>query len=128
MRGTVNWFSKQKGYGFLKTEEEKDVFFHHSNIIMDGFRTLDENDVVSFDISVGKNDKEQAVNVSPIVTTKMIESALKKENLYLRTMKDAYGAKKYLVVDMNNVIQSHEQGMYFLDLAAYAGIDVEGLV
>lgn len=128
MRGTVNWFNSQKGYGFLKTEEGKDVFFHHSNIIMDGFRTLDENDIVSFDIGVGKNDKEQAINVTLIITTQMIENALKEENLYLSTMRDAYGAKKYLVVDMNNVIQSHEQGMYFLDLAAYAGIDVEGLV
>ena len=128
MRGTVNWFSKQKGYGFLKTEEGKDVFVHHSNIIMDGFRTLDENDVVNFELGNSNDGREQAVNVSPIVTTKMIEEALKEENLYLSTMRDAYGAKKYLVVDMNNVIQSHEQGMYFLDLAAYAGIDVEGLV
>lgn len=128
MRGTVNWFNSQKGYGFLKTEDGKDVFVHHSNIIMDGFRTLDENDIVSFDIGISNDGREQAVNVSPIVTIKMIEEALKKEKLYLSTMKDAYGVKKYLVVDMNNVIQSHEHGMYFLDLAAYAGIDVEGLV
>lgn len=128
MRGTVNWFNSQKGYGFLKTEEGKDVFVHHSNIIMDGFRTLDENDVVNFELGNSNDGREQAVNVSLIVTTKMIESALKEENLYLSTMRDVYGVKKYLVVDMNNVLQSQEQGMYFLDLAAYAGIDVEGLV
>lgn len=127
MQGTVNWFNSQKGYGFLKTEDGKDVFVHHSNIIMDGFRTLDENDVVNFELGNSNDGREQAVNVSPIVTIKMIEEALKEEKLYLSTMKDAYGVKKYLVVDMNNVIQSHEHGMYFLDLAAYAGIDVEGL-
>ena len=69
--------------------------------------------------------------VSPIASCaydEKIESALKEENLYLSTMRDVYGVKKYLVVDMNNVLQSQEQGMYFLDLAAYAGIDVEGLV
>ena len=94
---------------------------------MDGFRTLDENDVVNFELGNSNDGREQAVNVSPIVTIKMIEEALKEEKLYLSTMRDAYGVKKYLVVDMNNVIQSQEQGMYFLDLAAYAGIDVEGL-
>ena len=128
MQGIVDWFNSQKGYGFLKTEDGKDVFFHHSNIIMDGFRTLDENDIVIFEFGVSNDGREQAVNVTPIVTTKMIEDVLKEEDLYLSTMKDAYGVKKYLVVDMNNVLQSQEQGMYFLDLAAYAGIDVEGLV
>ena len=128
MQGIVDWFNSQKGYGFLKTEDGKDVFFHHSNIIMDGFRTLDENDIVIFEFGVSNDGREQAVNVTPIVTTKMIEDVLMEEDLYLSTMKDAYGVKKYLVVDMNNVLQSQEQGMYFLDLAAYAGIDVEGLV
>lgn len=128
MQGIVNWFNSLKGYGFLKTEDGKDVFVHHSNIIMDGFRTLDENDVVNFEFGNSDDGREQAVNVIPIVTTKMIENALKEEDLYLSTMRDVYGAKKYLVVDMNNVLQSQEQGMYFLDLAAYAGIDVEGLV
>lgn len=127
MRGTVKWFSNSRGYGFLKSEDGKDVFLHYSNIVMEGFKELEENDVVNFEIGVSSDGKEQAVNVTPIVTTKMIESALKEENLYLSTMKDVYGVKKYLVVDMNNVLQSQEQGMYFLDLAAYAGIDVEGL-
>lgn len=58
----------------------------------------------------------------------MISESLKEEGLYIQTMKDAYGVTKYLVVDQNNVIQTDENGMDFLELAAFAGYDIEGLV
>ena len=109
----------------MKTEDGKDVFVHHSNIIMDGFRTLDENDVINFELGNSNDGREQAVNVSPIVTTKMIESALKEENLYVKTVKDSYGVKKYLVVNADNVIQTSEQGMSFSELATYAEMPIE---
>lgn len=128
MRGTVKWFNNSRGYGLLKSEDGKDVFLHYSNIVMEGFKELEENDVVNFEFGVSSDGREQAVNVTPIVTTKMIEEALKEENLYLSTMRDAYGVKKYLVVDMNNVIQSHEQGMSLLEVASYAGMNIEELV
>ena len=57
----------------------------------------------------------------------MVEDSLKEENLYVKTMKDAYKVTKYLVVDANNMIQTSEQGIDFLNLAAFAGFDTEGL-
>mgnify|MGYP003290683513 CR=1 FL=1 len=125
MRGTVHWFNNQKGYGFLKSEEGKDVFLHYSNIVMEGFKELEENDVVNYELGVGNDGREQAVNVTPIVTTKMIEKALKEDNLYMRTMKDSHGVKKYLVVNVDNVIQSSEEGMTFSELTTYAEMPVE---
>lgn len=128
MKGTVKFFHSQKGWGYITDSDGKDVFVHHSNIVMDGFRTLDEGDIVDFEIGAGNDGREQAVNVTPILTMRMIEDSLKEENLHIGYMKDAYGVKKYQVVDQNNVLQSSEQGMSFLELAAYAGFDTEGLV
>jgi len=54
----------------------------------------------------------------------MIEDSLKEDNLYIETMKDAYGVTMYQVVDQNNVLQSREQGMSFMDLAAFAGFEI----
>lgn len=51
--GTVKWFNDQKGYGFLSREGGKDVFVHHSAIMAEGFRTLNEGDRVEFTIEEG---------------------------------------------------------------------------
>lgn len=128
MQGTVKWFNTQEGYGFITDSEGKDIFLHHSSIIMDGFRYLNEDDIVNFEIGAGNNGKEQAVNVQPILTMNMIKDSLKEENLYIQTMKDGYGVTKYQVVNENKVLQASEQGMSFLGLAAYAGFDTDGLI
>ena len=127
MRGTVKLFNAQKGWGFIWYSKSIDIFVHHSNIIMDGFRYLDEGDIVDFEIGTGNDGRDQAVNVTPILTKKMVEDALKEENLYVSNVTNALGIKGYLVVDANNVIQSSEQGMSLVELAAYAGFDTEGL-
>lgn len=124
MQGTVKWFNSQKGYGFIVDSEGEDVFVHHSNIVMDGFRHLSEDEIVNFELGAGKDGREQAVNVQPVLTRKMIEDSLKEDNLYVKNMKDAFGNKAYLVVDQNNVIQSYEQGMSFMELAKYAGFEI----
>lgn len=49
-KGTVKWFSDEKGYGFIEQEDGKDIFVHFSSITMPGFKTLAEGDLVSFDI------------------------------------------------------------------------------
>ena len=127
MKGTVKFFDSQKGWGFITGSDGKDIFVHQSNIQMSNFRTLHEDDVVTFELGKGNDGREQAVNIIPILTMKMVEDSLKEENLHISYMKDAYGVKKYQVVDQNNVLQSSEQGMSFLELAAYAGFDTEGL-
>ncbi len=53
-QGTVKWFNDQKGYGFITVEGGgKDVFVHHSAIVGEGFKSLQEGDVVSFEIEQG---------------------------------------------------------------------------
>lgn len=128
MQGTVKWFDTKKGYGFVTGSEGKEHFVHHSSITMDGFRHLNEGDFVNFELGAGKDGREQAVNIKPILTMKMVKDSLKEENFHVETMKDAYGVTMYQVADQNNVIQSGEQGMSFLELAAFTGYDTEGLV
>ena len=62
MKGTVKWFNNQKGYGFICDEQGKDVFVHYSGLNMEGFKTLDEGQSVTFDIVEGPRGK-QAANV-----------------------------------------------------------------
>ena len=52
-KGKVKWFNNQKGYGFIATDEGKDVFVHHSEIQANGYRTLDEGQEVEFEIEEG---------------------------------------------------------------------------
>lgn len=94
---------------------------------MGGFRHLNEDDIVEFEHGTGKDGREQAISIQPVLTMKMIRDSLKEENLHVETMKDTYGVTMYQVSDHNNVLQSSEQGMSFLDLAAFAGFDIEGL-
>ena len=66
--GTVKWFNGTKGYGFITNSETgekdgEDLFVHFSEIKMDGFKTLDEGQAVSFDVTTGQNGKLQASNV-----------------------------------------------------------------
>ncbi len=52
--GRVKWFSSEKGYGFIERDGAEDVFVHHSQITMEGFRTLDAGERVEFDIVAGE--------------------------------------------------------------------------
>lgn len=61
--GTVKWFNPDKGYGFISREDGDDLFVHYSEIQMEGFKTLEEGQAVSFEITTGQNGKLQASNV-----------------------------------------------------------------
>jgi len=65
MQGKVKWFNPDKGYGFIETEEGNDVFVHFSAIQSDGFKTLDEEQAVEFEVVEG-NRGSQAANVVAI--------------------------------------------------------------
>lgn len=125
MQGTVKWFNTQKGYGFIVDSEGKDVFVHYSQIQMDKFKTLNEDDIVNFELGAGKDGREQAINVQPILTRKMIDDALKKENLHIQTMMDDDGVIKYMVINQLDIIQTGEQGMSLIEVAKYAGFEIQ---
>ena len=62
--GTVKWFNPDKGFGFISREDGDDVFVHFSAIQGDGYRNLDENQKVEFDVTQGPKGP-QAANVRP---------------------------------------------------------------
>ncbi|MBU4377036.1 MAG: cold-shock protein [Candidatus Omnitrophica bacterium] len=64
-KGTVKWFSNQKGYGFITTEDGKDVFVHHTSILGEGYKSLKEGQSVEFEIGQGPKG-EHATNVKPM--------------------------------------------------------------
>jgi CspA family cold shock protein len=65
-RGTVKWFSDQKGYGFVTPEGgKKDVFVHFSALQGEGFKSLREGEAVEFEITQGPKG-EQASNVRKV--------------------------------------------------------------
>lgn len=62
INGTVKWFNGDKGFGFIEQEGGQDVFVHHSAIQMEGFKTLQEGQKVSMEVTQGQKGL-QAENV-----------------------------------------------------------------
>ena len=60
--GRVKWFNETKGYGFITSEDGTDVFVHYSAIEGDGFKTLSENEEVTFEVTDSPKGP-QAANV-----------------------------------------------------------------
>ena len=50
MKGKVVRFNPKKGFGFIRADDDKDIFFHYSSLIMDGFKTVNVDDEVEFDL------------------------------------------------------------------------------
>jgi CspA family cold shock protein len=64
-KGKVKWFSAKKGYGFITSDDGKDVFVHFNEIKGEGFKTLEEGDEVEFEISSGPKG-DHATNVKRV--------------------------------------------------------------
>jgi CspA family cold shock protein len=66
-QGSVKWFNAEKGFGFIEVDGgEPDVFVHHSAIVMDGYRSLEEKQRVEFEVAPGRDGRMQASNVRVI--------------------------------------------------------------
>jgi CspA family cold shock protein len=63
--GRVKWFNDKKGYGFIETMEQGDVFVHFTAIAAEGFRSLNEGDRVAFEVERGPKGP-QAANVKKL--------------------------------------------------------------
>lgn len=63
--GRVKWFNDKKGYGFIESGEQGDVFVHYTAIAAEGFRSLSEGDRVSFEVERGPKGP-QAINVKKV--------------------------------------------------------------
>ncbi len=63
--GTVKWFNDSKGFGFITSSEGQDLFVHHSDIVAEGYRTLEEGAKVEFEVVQGEKGP-RAKNVVPV--------------------------------------------------------------
>jgi len=65
VQGRVKWFNNAKGYGFIGRDDGPDIFVHYSAISGEGYRSLQEGDLVEFEIAEGQKGP-QAANVSKV--------------------------------------------------------------
>lgn len=63
MEGIVKNFNKEKGYGFITTDDEQDIFFHYSALQMEGFKTVERNQRVNFDVEETEKGT-RAINIT----------------------------------------------------------------
>lgn len=63
MKGKVKFFNKRKGWGFIAGEDEKDYFVHHTNINAPGFKVLEPDESVTFEVKVNEKGS-YALNVT----------------------------------------------------------------
>lgn len=66
VKGKIKWFNNKKGFGFIEGENGKDVFVHYSAIQQDGYKTLETDDQVEYDL-VKSEKGDQAQNVKKMV-------------------------------------------------------------
>lgn len=98
--GKVKWFNDAKGYGFITDEVGSDVFVYYLSIQMEGRKSLNQNDIVEFEIGEGSTGRTQAVNVKRISNNKKFNDMTQAE----------------LTEELVNIIkQNYENGICLLD-------------
>lgn len=124
MQGTIKFFHKSRGWGFIKADDGAEYFVHYSQIQMDGFKTLNADDIVSFEISEpDENNRIQAINVQHILTLAMVVHELKKEKLHIVRIGDDKGVHGWYVVDKSDHPVINKE-MDLLELAEYVGYEI----
>lgn len=127
MQGKIKFFNKSRGWGYIKAEDGKEYFIHYSEIQLDGFKTLDGGDIVSFEVcGSDENKRIHAVNVQPVLTLAMVLHELKKKKLHVMRIRDDKGIHGWYVVDKSDhpVI---DKEMDLVGLAEYAGFEIHQL-
>ena len=106
--GKVKWFNDAKGYGFITDEVGSDVFVYYLSIQMEGRKSLNQNNIVEFEIGEGTTGRTQAVNVKRISNNKkyddMTQAELTEE--FVNIIKQNYE---------NGIKQNYENGICLLD-------------
>lgn len=124
MQGTIKFFQKSRGWGYIKADDGKEYFVHYSQIQMDGFRTLNAGDIVSFEVSEpDENNRVHATNVQPILTLAMVVRELKKNKLHIMRNEDNKNVLEWYVVDKSNRPVA-EKAMNLIELAEFAGFEI----
>lgn len=124
MQGTIKFFQKSRGWGYIKADDGKEYFVHYLQIKMDGFRTLNAGDIVSFEVSeLDENNRVHATNVQPVLTLAMVLHELKKNKLHVMRMGDDKGIHGWYVVDKSDhpVV---DKEMNLIELAEFAGFEI----
>ncbi len=65
MKGTVKMFNKEKGYGFIRAEDNRDYFFHYSALVMEDYKTAEKGEAVEFDVEESERGP-RAANVKKV--------------------------------------------------------------
>ncbi len=124
MQGTIKFFDKDKGWGFVKADDGKEYFVHYSQIQMDGFKTLNADDIVSFEVSeTDEKGRIHAVNVQPVLTLAMVVHELKKDKLHVMRIGDDKGVHGWYVVDKKDK-PAIDKEMDLIKLAEFVGFEV----
>lgn len=123
MQGEVKFFDKKKGWGYIKADDCEEYFFHYSQIQMEGHKSLDNDDIVSFEVSKDESNRIHAINVQPVLTLAMVLRELKKDKLHVMRVRDDKGIHGWYVVDKSEkpVV---DREMDLVELAEYAEFEI----